>query len=304
MNWPDERYVRLYVRKTAEWTSLCWQARALHALLLKECDRAGVIEVPGGPRRGKMLAGLVGMPLEVFTPGIEELLEVGWVIESSVGFVWPHFIEAQETPASPRQRTAECRARHRDLRRLAALRAGEGCNVSLHDETKRLESVTPYRAVPSLREGRGADAAPLRHLPRRAGPAVAVVSGKKKTSKNFLQTTTTPLPPRTPEQLRVIGLWDAARADAGMPSEKHNNGAQVFENMDSLIARAVHHDPELGWVAMGRMFHELLRDPTFHSKKLSTAVREKVYEDRLASAFSALRVEWEQAEKTRRRRRS
>ena len=151
MNWPDERYVRLYTRKTAEWGALCWQAKALHALLLMECDRAGVIAVPHGPRRVKMLAGLVGLPLEVVEAGIRDLLEDGRVVETAAGYVWPNYIEAQETPASGAQRVREHRARKRELHRQHALQtpvSSSSRNEPLQAVTEVAENVTPYHAVP------------------------------------------------------------------------------------------------------------------------------------------------------------
>jgi len=45
MDWSNERYVRVYTRDTAEYLALCWQAKALLSLLLRKCDRAGVVVV-------------------------------------------------------------------------------------------------------------------------------------------------------------------------------------------------------------------------------------------------------------------
>lgn len=115
MNFSDERYVRLYVRDTAEWLALCWQARAVFPLVLKACDRAGVIQIPGGERRIRMLAGLIHLPVEVVTPGIADLLEDGCVAEVALGYMVPNFIEAQEAKASDKQRMRDMRERRRDF---------------------------------------------------------------------------------------------------------------------------------------------------------------------------------------------
>lgn len=145
MNWGDERYVRLYLRPTAEWRALCWQAKALHPLLLKAADRAGIVDVPEGPRRLKLLAALVELPLEVVAVGLPDLLEDGCVQECSMGYVWPNYLEANETPATPKLRSKEYRDRQRAERRLRALQS-----VTKRDGGVTVRFKTSPRSIPCL----------------------------------------------------------------------------------------------------------------------------------------------------------
>lgn len=143
MHWADERYVRLYIRKNAEYLALSWQAKAVFAPLLREADRSGIIQVPEGPRRLRLVAGLIGFPLEVVEPGVAGLLEDGCIVELHIGYLWPHYIEANETPASPALRTAEWRARMRDFRRAAEL----GVDVTKrHDTPRQAPKAVPQQA--------------------------------------------------------------------------------------------------------------------------------------------------------------
>lgn len=121
MDWGNEPYARLFKRKTAEYLALCWQAKAIRGPLLMETDRSGIIQVPLGERRLRLLAGLLGMPLEVVEAGMggtaegSGLLEDGCIVECDPGYLWPHYLEANETPASDAQRMREMRGRRRDL---------------------------------------------------------------------------------------------------------------------------------------------------------------------------------------------
>ena len=110
MNWPDERYVRLYTRDTPQWRAWCWQARALLPLLLRAADRAGVIAT--GSMGAKGVAAVVALPLElVVVPGLDELLEDGCVTTHPAGYLIRNFIEAQEAARSSKARMADTRAR-------------------------------------------------------------------------------------------------------------------------------------------------------------------------------------------------
>jgi hypothetical protein len=155
MNWPDERYVRLYTRETAEWRAFCWQAKALLPLMLMRADRSGLIDVKPGAQRPRLLAGLVGLPQEVAEAGLVDLMTDGCVVETTSGFVIRNFIEAQEAEASDAKRARE----YRDRRRTDALSFVTKRDVHSPDPqrsvTFRDETVTPSRAflaVPSVPE--------------------------------------------------------------------------------------------------------------------------------------------------------
>lgn len=113
MNWEDERYVRLYVRDTVTWKLMGWQARCLLPLLLRKVDRVGVLDLGGSGAEG--VAVLVDIPLEIAEAGFNALLARG-VIETKDGsLIIPHFLEAQESKQSDKQRQAESRLRRRDM---------------------------------------------------------------------------------------------------------------------------------------------------------------------------------------------
>ena len=100
MNWPDERYVRVYTRDTLEWQALPWQSRAVWLFLLRRLDRSGVLEVRPGPDRLRMISTAIGVPQEIVEVGVAGLLVDGCLLENEFGFVAPNFIEAQEAKAS------------------------------------------------------------------------------------------------------------------------------------------------------------------------------------------------------------
>lgn len=112
MDWSNERYVRLYTRDTETVLLQSWQARALFREMLRKCDRAGVIECRTGLRG---LSLVVGMPLDVVTAHLPELLADESVRECAEGYVLPNFLAAQDTPQSDAQRARESRQRRRDL---------------------------------------------------------------------------------------------------------------------------------------------------------------------------------------------
>lgn len=96
MDWPNERYVRLYTRMTSEMRAWRWEAQAIWPWLLAIADDSGIIAARAGPRRVQMLAGNWSFPVEVVEAGMAELLEDGCVVESDSGFAIPNFIDAQE----------------------------------------------------------------------------------------------------------------------------------------------------------------------------------------------------------------
>lgn len=163
MDWPNERYVRIYVRDTAEWLALSWQARALMWEILRKVDRSGVLTL--GKRRAAALAGLVRWPLDVTESALGELISEERLAERGDAVVVPDHLAAQEARASDRLRQAESRARRRDLKlggaevtprdgrsRLVTDGHETGQNVtSGHTESHVVtpSRAEPYRAEPS-----------------------------------------------------------------------------------------------------------------------------------------------------------
>lgn len=171
MRWEDERYVRLYTRNTATWVALGWEGRFVLMSLLRQVDRAGLLDLEPG-EEAKSVADLIQAPLEVVTIGLTRMLDRGVVVieESDLGsdprsdlagrrsdlagrrsaedpiairsrsskLVWPNFILAQETPTSDRERK-------RKSRELASIGHGLSREVTPGHAPSHL--VTPSRAV-------------------------------------------------------------------------------------------------------------------------------------------------------------
>lgn len=120
MNFEDERYVRVYTRKTVTTKLLGWEGRmCLHALLL-EVDRAGVLELEGMDP-AEALAAMADIPIEHVRVGMARLLERGVALVRDGRLFLPRFLEAQEARQSDAQRQRESRGR-----RAAELRSSEG----------------------------------------------------------------------------------------------------------------------------------------------------------------------------------
>lgn len=136
LDFANENWIRVYKRDTVTLKLLSWQSRALLWEMLRKADRAGVIDVGTHAERG--IAVIVSMPLDVVSAGLRELLETGTVISCDGCFVFPKFIEAQETPASDKKRASDLRERRRDT----ALHGVTARDTALHGVTLRDETVT------------------------------------------------------------------------------------------------------------------------------------------------------------------
>ena len=112
MNFEDEEYRRLYVRKTVTYKRIGWEGRAVMHEMLYEFDRAGAFELSGvDPVEAVEL--VTGLPNEVVQAGLSRLLktpEPTWAVEDG-RLVWSTFTEAQYCKRSDKSRKRE--ARHR-----------------------------------------------------------------------------------------------------------------------------------------------------------------------------------------------
>jgi hypothetical protein len=115
MRWADETYVKIYVRDTAEWLALGWEAQSLLLAILRKADRAGIVSLGRTGLRG--IAGLTGFPGEVVSRALPVLLDDGCLEQTPDALVVRNFLAAQETPASDRARKQAQRERDRDVAR-------------------------------------------------------------------------------------------------------------------------------------------------------------------------------------------
>lgn len=140
MNWSDERYVKLYVRKTATWLTWPWEARAVFPSMLKEADGAGLIDV-GARDPVRTLAIMLAMPAEVVQPAVDAMLETGTIERTDRGFLITAYIEAQEATKTESRRKQDQRERQR-----AQVRATTEAGVTRGHEVSRDVPLQPSPA--------------------------------------------------------------------------------------------------------------------------------------------------------------
>jgi Meiotically up-regulated gene 113 len=126
MDWPNERYVRVYTRDTVTWKLLDWRGRTVLMLMLRKVDRSGVVDVGEDGAAG--LAAVLELPIDVVEAGLAQLMKRRTIEHTGTAFVMPNFLEAQEAPQSDAQRKRASRERRRDLVR-AGLRPDQRCEV-------------------------------------------------------------------------------------------------------------------------------------------------------------------------------
>jgi len=124
MDWPNERYVRVYTRDTTDMLLWSWQARTLWWDLLRKFSRAGVLDL--GRHGLKGILAHIRTPWDVVEPAIKELLDDGCVAwkQGKGGRTYllaRSFVEANEAAQSDRMRQQALRERRRDAEQLADL---------------------------------------------------------------------------------------------------------------------------------------------------------------------------------------
>lgn len=154
MDYANEWWVRLYVRDTADWLNLSFEAQGLFVLLLRKVDRSGVVELGKGGARS--IARIVGHPhrVEVITAAFEELLADGCIELSDDGrhAVIPNFVAAQNTPDSPAKRSKAYRERRRDeVLATCASRDESSRNVTERDEARSPRDESSRNVTPPSR---------------------------------------------------------------------------------------------------------------------------------------------------------
>jgi hypothetical protein len=159
MRWEDERYVRWYTRNTPEWNSLPWQARGLFGLILRELDRAGILEL--GRLGLKAVAVQIRADWEDIEKPLMRLLDDGMLLyrEDAQLIVAPNFIEAQECHQSDRARQRSARERARDIAKATS-----------HGVTAPSRNVTPVNGSVTESHAESQDVTGCHSVPSRAVP--------------------------------------------------------------------------------------------------------------------------------------
>ncbi len=132
MNFDDERYVRVYTRKTVNSKVIGWEGRATLMALLLEVDRAGVLDLDGLDP-AEALTALSELPIEITSVGMRRLIDRGTVRIDGGRLVVPRFLEAQEARQSDAQRQRESRAKRAAIANVSehAVRAAASAGVDV-----------------------------------------------------------------------------------------------------------------------------------------------------------------------------
>lgn len=149
MRWEDERYVRVYTRDTPEWIGIGWEARSVFYELCRKVDRTGFMPMGRTGYRG--VSGLLHIPVDIITAGMEALIEDGCVHRVADGILIPNFLEAQEARQSDAMRKRQQRQRDRDSRNVPLSLDSATPNVTQRDSSsdERPRSHVESRAVQS-----------------------------------------------------------------------------------------------------------------------------------------------------------
>lgn len=151
MNFPEERYVRLYTRDTPGWLAMPWQARAVAPLLLRKLDRSGTLDIDDEDIDA-VIAAVIGLPVDVVKVGLAALVRRNTVSIAGGVLVWPKFLEAQEAVASDKLRARLSRERRRDRAIAVTLRDASSRDVTARDVGDADRDETSLRTVPCSAE--------------------------------------------------------------------------------------------------------------------------------------------------------
>ncbi len=163
LDYPSERYVRLYTRDTVAWAALPWEAQALYPQILRKVDRAGVLDLGDELLADALAAIFPRWPVETLERASETLVGKKWVgynKEDNWLFV-PGFKDAESAKMTSAQRSRELRARRA---------AGEKEGRSVPGGDGASQNGTAGDAAG--RGGTRRDSVPSLPVPTRANPAL------------------------------------------------------------------------------------------------------------------------------------
>lgn len=255
MDWPNERYVRVYTRDTVTWKLLDHEARSVLLHMIRKVDRAGVIDVGRDGVFG--LAAILELPADFVRRGVQQLVatrdaeDVPTVVYSGTAYVLPNFMAAQDAAQTDAHRKREERARRRDAALASQIVTGTSGNRTeqstngqfCHDVT---EHVTPIRSElirsdPSLAEpSRSRDPASASPSPPPTSePRDGSIRGETKPRASRRKGALTPIPDDWTPRPSEVAKAGAMGLNADDQSERFRNhhGARgsVFANWDQAF---------------------------------------------------------------------
>lgn len=160
MRWEDERYIRWYTRNTPQWRAMSWRARGLFGLIMREVDRAGILDL--GTLGPKGVAVAVEAPWVEIQAPFAELLENGCCVLAGTNLLVPNFLAAQEANQTDRARKQKSRELARSLAQITVVAVrdttasqdvtglGHAAGPNVTPGHAASHAVTPSSAVPSL----------------------------------------------------------------------------------------------------------------------------------------------------------
>ncbi len=289
-DWANEPWRKLYVRESPADFALLWQARTLRPMLLMYCDRMGLLEVEPGPRRIRLVAGLLRLPDDYVKAGIDDLLDDGSLVELENGYFFPKFEEAQRARKTVAQRVRE----HRE-RKAAVLRNVSSGNETFHFDTDKKRRDRNLDSGPLVLAA--VPAAPQAHQPARA----VVVKNKRDTQNNL--PTTTPLATAVgdgtksvPERAsRFMEIWNSERKErenwrraAEEPAPEQLPALALLLDAVEQGAKKLHVREE---DAFGCLVSGFLGDGSVNHRTLKTLLNPNVWGTRLDAALAMLSAE-------------
>jgi hypothetical protein len=159
MNFPDEEYVRLYVRDTDTWRAIRFEGQAVLALMLRRFDGSGIYKF-GKRTPARSIAAAIGCDEEFAQKGLRLILEEEIWEQLGDRFFWPKWDEAQFCNRSDKLRKRLERARKASLEfeKSHADVTGRHENGRLvTDCPEQRTSVTPRRGEGERGEARDLD---------------------------------------------------------------------------------------------------------------------------------------------------
>lgn len=118
MDWANETYVRLYVRRTVTWEMWPWEAQALFPQILQVLDRAGVLDTGKFAPADCVARKLPLWPREVIDVGLSAIIASGSLVHEGDRLLMPNYLDAQETKS--RSNAAERKRKSRAKQRAEA----------------------------------------------------------------------------------------------------------------------------------------------------------------------------------------
>jgi hypothetical protein len=146
VDWPNERYVRIYTRDTPELALMPWEARCLFWDFYRRVDLAGVLDC-GRYDPARSIATLCRVPEDVAVAALSAWLDEDMVQLHELGaqtyVVIPTFIDSQEASTSDKERKKKSRASRSAKARLGELTSVTKCPVAAPPRDDSSRGVTP-----------------------------------------------------------------------------------------------------------------------------------------------------------------